>query len=95
MRIAGAAVLFAATLVAPARQAAAQNPPPAAGVPTNCWVDMPNGGAMVIPNAVTVNQCEAAALRCLGLQPHGIVHHSTAPHVVASNLLAECDATGQ
>jgi hypothetical protein len=107
MRTAAAAPLFAvlsvaAGLVAAAAPATAQTPsasPPSAsllpGVPTNCWVDMPSGGALVIPNAVTFNQCEAAAIQCLGQQPHGIVHHTTRPHVVASNALAECEANGQ
>lgn len=94
MRIAIAA-LFAATLVAPIHQADAQAPEPAAGVPARCWVDLPNGGEMVIPNAGTFNQCAAAAKQCLGSQPHGIVHHSDLAHLVTGSSLSECEVPGQ
>lgn len=99
MKIAGA-LLLAAVLVAPLHAAHAQNPPPTAGVPARCWVDLPNGGTMVIPHAGTQTQCAAAAKQCLGLKaedgvPRGVVHHSTEPRIIGANPMAECEVTGQ
>lgn len=89
------AALFTAALVAPIHPANAQNPPPYAGVRANCWVDMLNGGAMVIPHAVTQAECATAAMHCLGLQPHGVVHHSNQTRLVQADSLAECELNGR
>lgn len=99
MRIAGA-LLFAAALAAPlspanGAQVDDQVAQPPGGFPTQCWVDVPKGGAMVIPGADTLEACEAAAQACLGDQTHAVVHHSNLPLLIQSDSLTACDASGE